>query len=178
MTTRCAPACSQALPVKPQGVWARGIEAWSRSCDLRKLEFRRLGSSGPSSLMKTIKSLNEIPLVYNHLAYGFTTQTQTVINSLASWESNLFLKHVLQFKTWTKIKRKKKIVPIKFVQNIVSDMFTGNICYFTTLNICYCATLNTWYCTTLGKGSHVIAPTYGSGHGTVAVLLPGFAINW
>ena len=27
MTTRCAPACSQVLPVKPQGVWARGIEA-------------------------------------------------------------------------------------------------------------------------------------------------------
>ena len=31
MTGCCAPACSQALPVKPQGVWARGIEAWSRS---------------------------------------------------------------------------------------------------------------------------------------------------
>ena len=27
MTACCAPACSQALPVKPQGVWARGIEA-------------------------------------------------------------------------------------------------------------------------------------------------------
>ena len=51
MTTRCAPACSQALPVKPQGVWARGIEAWARSRDLRKLEFRRWGSSGPSSLI-------------------------------------------------------------------------------------------------------------------------------
>ena len=34
MTARCAPACSQALPVKPQGVWARGIEAWARSRDL------------------------------------------------------------------------------------------------------------------------------------------------
>ena len=33
MTTRCAPACSQALPVKPQGVWARGIEAWAWSRD-------------------------------------------------------------------------------------------------------------------------------------------------
>ena len=29
MTARCALACSQALPVKPQGVWARGIEAWA-----------------------------------------------------------------------------------------------------------------------------------------------------
>ena len=35
MTTRCAPACSQALPVKPQGVWAIGNEAWVRSHDLR-----------------------------------------------------------------------------------------------------------------------------------------------
>ena len=26
MTTRCAPACIRALPVKPQGAWARGIE--------------------------------------------------------------------------------------------------------------------------------------------------------
>ena len=51
MTTRCAPACSQALPVKPQGVWARGIEAWAGSRDLRNLEFRRWGFSGPSSLM-------------------------------------------------------------------------------------------------------------------------------
>ena len=41
MTTRCAPACSQALPVKPQGVWARGIEGWARSHDIRNLEFRR-----------------------------------------------------------------------------------------------------------------------------------------
>ena len=51
MTTRCAPACSQALPVKPQGVWARRIEAWAGSRYLRNLEFRRWGSSGPSSLM-------------------------------------------------------------------------------------------------------------------------------
>ena len=35
MTARFAPACSQALPVKPQGVWARGIEAWARSRDRR-----------------------------------------------------------------------------------------------------------------------------------------------
>ena len=46
MTARCAPACSQVLPVKPQGVWARGIEAWPP-----KLELQRWGSSGPSSLM-------------------------------------------------------------------------------------------------------------------------------
>ena len=26
MTTHCAPACSQVLPVKPQGVWARGLK--------------------------------------------------------------------------------------------------------------------------------------------------------
>ena len=51
MTTCCAPACSQALPVKPQGVWARGSEAWAGSRDLRNLEFVRWGSSGPSSLM-------------------------------------------------------------------------------------------------------------------------------
>ena len=37
MTTHCAPACSQALPVKPQGVWAKGIEAWARSRDRRNL---------------------------------------------------------------------------------------------------------------------------------------------
>ena len=51
MTTCCAPACSQALPVKPQGVWVRGSEAWAGSRDLRNLEFVRWGSSGPSSLM-------------------------------------------------------------------------------------------------------------------------------
>ena len=51
MATCCAPACSQALPVKPQGVWARGSEAWAGSRDLRNLEFVRWGSSGPSSLM-------------------------------------------------------------------------------------------------------------------------------
>ena len=41
MTTRCAPAFSQALPVKPQGVWATGIEAWARGRDRWNLEFRR-----------------------------------------------------------------------------------------------------------------------------------------
>ena len=41
MATCCAPACSQALPVKPQGVWARGSEAWAGSRDLRNLEFVR-----------------------------------------------------------------------------------------------------------------------------------------
>ena len=51
MASCCAPACSQALPVKPQGVWARGSEAWAGSRDLRNLEFVRWGSSGPSSLM-------------------------------------------------------------------------------------------------------------------------------
>ena len=33
MTTHFAPACSQVLPVKPQGVWARGVEAWAGSRD-------------------------------------------------------------------------------------------------------------------------------------------------
>ena len=32
------PACSQVLPVKPQGVWARGVESWARSRD-QVLEF-------------------------------------------------------------------------------------------------------------------------------------------
>ena len=47
MTTRCAPACSQALPVKPQGVWARGIEAWVRSRDLWNWSFGGGGLQGP-----------------------------------------------------------------------------------------------------------------------------------
>ena len=65
MTTRCAPACSQALPVKPQGVWARGIEAWAWSHDRRNLEFRRWGSSGPSSLMFVVSlGLNELRPVF------------------------------------------------------------------------------------------------------------------
>ena len=51
MASCCAPACSLALPVKPQGVWARGSEAWAGSRDLRNLEFVRWGASGPSSLM-------------------------------------------------------------------------------------------------------------------------------
>ena len=50
MTTRCAPACSQALPVKPEGLgqryWSVSEVTWPL-----KLEFRRWGSSGPSSLM-------------------------------------------------------------------------------------------------------------------------------
>ena len=53
MTTHWAPACSQVLPVKPKGVWARGIEAWARSRDRRNLEFRRWGSLGPSSVMSS-----------------------------------------------------------------------------------------------------------------------------
>ena len=52
MTTRCAPACSQVLPVKPQGVWARGIEPWARSRDRRDWiaevgVFRALQPNGP-----------------------------------------------------------------------------------------------------------------------------------
>ena len=52
MTTRCASACSQALPVKPQGVWARGIEAWAGHVTSEIWCFGGGGSSGPPSLMK------------------------------------------------------------------------------------------------------------------------------
>ena len=47
MTACCAPACSQALPVKPQGVWARGIEAWARSHDRRNWSCGGGGLPGP-----------------------------------------------------------------------------------------------------------------------------------
>ena len=47
MTACCAPACSQALPVKPQGVWARGIEAWARSRDRRNWSCGGGGLRGP-----------------------------------------------------------------------------------------------------------------------------------
>ena len=59
MTTHCAPACSQVLPVKPQGVWARGIEVWAGSHDRRNQEFQRWGSLGPSIVMKTETNLLE-----------------------------------------------------------------------------------------------------------------------
>ena len=54
MTACCAPACSQALPVKPHGVWARGIEAWARSSDLRKWSCR---GGGLRALKKNWKLL-------------------------------------------------------------------------------------------------------------------------
>ena len=64
VTTRCAQACSQALPVKPQRVWARGIEAWARSRDRRNLEFWRWVSSGPSNLMSsTLEKLTLVPVM-------------------------------------------------------------------------------------------------------------------
>ena len=47
MTARCAPACSQVLPVKPQGVWARGIEAWAWSRDRRNWSCGGWGLQGP-----------------------------------------------------------------------------------------------------------------------------------
>ena len=47
MTACCAPACSQALPVKPQGVWASGIEAWARSRDRRNWRCGGGGLRGP-----------------------------------------------------------------------------------------------------------------------------------
>ena len=46
MTTCCAPACSQALPVKPQGVWDRGIEAWALSRDRRNWSCGGCGLRG------------------------------------------------------------------------------------------------------------------------------------
>ena len=70
MTPCFAPACSQALPVKPQGVWARGIEAWAWSRDRRNLEFLRWGSSGLSSLM-ACQVLEQCPGMHINLnAYG------------------------------------------------------------------------------------------------------------
>ena len=50
MTARCAPVCSQALPVKSQGVLARGIEAWARSRDLRNWSCGSGGLRGPPVL--------------------------------------------------------------------------------------------------------------------------------
>ena len=47
MTACCAPACSQALPVEPQGVWARGIEAWAKSRDRRNWSCGGGGLRGP-----------------------------------------------------------------------------------------------------------------------------------
>ena len=94
MTTRCAPACSQALPVKPQGVWARGIEAWLGSRDLRNLEFRRWGSSGPSSLMsmKFVSSgqIDNKSILVQLMAWCLTASRQnlkSVISEHMSWIS-------------------------------------------------------------------------------------------
>ena len=50
MTTHCAPACSQILPVKPQAVWARGIEGWGH-LTVPKSGVSEVGSLGPSSVM-------------------------------------------------------------------------------------------------------------------------------
>ena len=72
MASCCAPACSQALPVKPQGVWARGSEAWAGSRDLRNLEFVRWGSSGPSSLMERMSTLKSCASVTILLLCGFS----------------------------------------------------------------------------------------------------------
>ena len=47
MTTHCAPACSQALLVKAQGVWARGSEAWARSRDIQIWSFGGECLQGP-----------------------------------------------------------------------------------------------------------------------------------
>ena len=47
MTTRCALACSQALPVKPQGVWARGIEAECGHVTVETWSFCGGGLQGP-----------------------------------------------------------------------------------------------------------------------------------
>ena len=43
MTTHCTPACSQVLPVKPQGVWARGVEVWAgtRERQIQPNEFEQ-----------------------------------------------------------------------------------------------------------------------------------------
>ena len=81
MTTRCAPTCSQALPVKPQGVWARGIEAWAGSRDLWNLEFRRWGSSGPSSLMGSTLTVSVGGLYGWWIHYGTPQSWSTLGNA-------------------------------------------------------------------------------------------------
>ena len=58
MTTRCAPACSQVLPVKHQRCWSV-----SRVSD-RRIWSRRWRSSGPSSLMKLHTHIIAIVLEY------------------------------------------------------------------------------------------------------------------
>ena len=62
ITTHCAPAFSQVVPFKPQGVWARGVEAWAGSRDLRNWSFGGGGLQGPPSLMFWYTNVN---LTYN-----------------------------------------------------------------------------------------------------------------
>ena len=55
MTAHCAPACSQALPVKPRGVWVMGIEAWARSLESGVAEVAVFGALQPNgSVMRKI----------------------------------------------------------------------------------------------------------------------------
>ena len=64
MTTCCAPVCCQALPVKlhrglGQRYWSVSEVTWPP-----KLEFRRWGSSGPSSLMTFPLPITSITITY------------------------------------------------------------------------------------------------------------------
>ena len=84
MATCCAPACSQALPVKPEVIWARGSEAWAGSRDLRNLEFVRWGSSGPSSLMICILFLISDCISYIGMLCHKQVQGQGQVNNIHS----------------------------------------------------------------------------------------------
>ena len=70
MTACCAPACSQALPVKPQGVWARGIEAWARSRDRRNWSCGGGGLFG--ALQRNVPGLYVGILLFGPLGTNFS----------------------------------------------------------------------------------------------------------
>ena len=94
MTTRCAPACSQALTFKALGVWARGIEAWAWSRDSRNLEFRRWGSSGPSSLMVVFVRVTIHQILHTSTSISFSISGISIsrisgIGLCTSWDKKL-----------------------------------------------------------------------------------------
>ena len=79
MTTRCGPACSQVLPVKPQGIWAIGVEAWAGSRDLEsgvsEVEvFRALHPNAGHFLNKSLWNTNLHEYSYKHVkeCYSFS----------------------------------------------------------------------------------------------------------
>ena len=79
MTTRCGPACSQVLPVKPQGLWAIGVEAWAGSRDLESgvseaEVFRALQPNAGHFLNKSLWNTNLHEYSYKHVkeCYSFS----------------------------------------------------------------------------------------------------------